>query len=113
MHIEIRRKKRVCVVAATGRLTLTDGAGLLRDKITELLEEGERRFVFNLDGISVLDSAGVGEIVDCYKRAGEQGAVVKVALRPDGVVRRVLKVSGLEDALETFDDEKQAIRSYR
>jgi anti-anti-sigma factor len=112
VHIEIKKKKKVCIVAATGRLTLKDGEGMLRDRIAVLLKDGERRFVFNLDGISVLDSAGVGEIVDCYKTAGDSGAVVKIALRPDGIVRRVLQVSGLEDALETFDDEDQAIASY-
>ena len=112
MHISIRKKRKICIVEAIGRITLEDGSGLLRDKISELLEAGERRLVFNLDRVSVLDSAGVGEIVDCYKRAGDKGAVVKIALRPDGIVRRVLKVSGLEDALEIFDDEKQAIASY-
>jgi len=112
MHINIRKKRKVCIVEPTGRLTLQDGEGLLRDRLTELLEAGERRFVFNLDGISVLDSAGVGEIVDCYKKAGDKGAVVKIALRPDGIVRRVFKVSGLEDALEIFDDEKRAVGSY-
>jgi anti-sigma B factor antagonist len=112
MHINVSKKRKVCIVEAIGRLTLQDGEGLLRDKLSELLETGERRFVFNLDGISVLDSAGVGEVVDCYKRAGDKGAVVKIALRPDGIVRRVLQVSGLEDALEIFDDEQQAIASY-
>jgi len=112
MHINIRKKRRVCIVEATGRLTLQDGEGRLRDRFSELLEAGERRFVFNLDAVSVLDSAGVGEVVDCYKRAGDKGAVVKIALRPDGIVRRVFQVSGLEDALEIFDDEKRAIASY-
>jgi anti-anti-sigma factor len=97
---------------ATGRLSLNDGEGVMRDRIAGLLAEGERRFVLNLNSISLLDSAGVGEIVDCYKQAENSGAVAKIALRPDGIVRRVLQVSGLEDALETFDDEQQAIASY-
>jgi len=112
MHINVSKKRKVCIIEPTGRLTLQDGEDLLRDRFIQLMEEGERRFVFNLDGISVLDSAGVGEIVGCYKEAGDKGAVVKIALRPDGVVRRVFKVSGLEDALEIFDDEKRAIASY-
>jgi anti-anti-sigma factor len=113
MHINVGKKKKICIVETIGRLTLEDGTGQLVGRISELLEAGERRFVLNLDGISVLDSAGVGEIVDCYKRAGNMGAVVKISIRPDGIVRRVLQVSGLEDALEIFDDEAQAVASYR
>jgi anti-anti-sigma factor len=112
VHITVSKKRRVCIVEAVGRLTLSDGEGLLRDKTSQLLKKGEKRLLFNLDRISVLDSAGVGEIVDCYKQAGDMGAVLKIVVRPEGIVRRVLQVSGLEDALEIFDGEKQAVASF-
>lgn len=112
MRVNVRRKRRVCVVELAGRLTLEDGASVPRQQVAELLEAGERRFVFDLNGLSVIDSAGVGEIVACYKRAAENAAVVKIALRPDGLVRRVFEISGLERALEVFDEVDDAIASY-
>ena len=112
MQVNTRKKRRICIVDVTGRLTLSEGEDLLRDKLTELLDAGERRFVFNLNGLSVIDSAGVGEIVACYKRASENAAVMKIALKADGMVRHVFKFTGLEKALEVFDEEKEAIASF-
>jgi len=112
MQTNTRKKRRVCIVDVVGRLTLGEGEGVLRRKLADLLDQGERRFVFNLNGLSVIDSAGVGEIVFCYKCANERGAVLKVALEPGGMVRHVFNFSGLERALEVFDEESQAISSF-
>jgi anti-anti-sigma factor len=112
MVIEIRRRKRVCIVSAKGRLVLEDGEGGLLEACNNLLAGGERRLVINLDGLELIDSAGVGEIVACYQSASAAGALVRIALRPGGVVRRVFRVSGLERAREVYDDEDQAVDSY-
>jgi len=112
MQVNTRKKRRVCIVDVTGRLTLSEGEDVLREKLSELLKTGERRFVFNLNGLSVIDSAGVGEIVACYKRAADSAAVIKIALRQDGLVRHVFKFTGLENALEVFDEEKDAVSSF-
>ena len=113
MQIGIRKKRRVCIVEVTGRLTLDEGDEVLRGKLDELLATGERSFVFNLNGLSVIDSAGIGEIVACYQRALEGGAVLKIALRADGLVRHVFEYAGLDRALEIFDEEDDAVASYR
>lgn len=112
METSVRKKRRVCIVDVRGRLMLGEGEGVLRRKLAELLDQGERRFVFNLDGLSVLDSSGVGEIVLCYKTANERAAVLKIALAPGGPVRNVFTLSGLERALEVFDEESEAVSSF-
>jgi anti-sigma B factor antagonist len=100
------------VIEAIGRLVLDDGENVLRGEIARQLDDGVRRFVLNLNGLSMIDSAGVGEIVASYQLASERGAVVKIALEPGGLAGRVFKVSGLERALEVFPAEDDAIRSY-
>jgi hypothetical protein len=61
----------------------------------------------------VIDSSGIGEIVACYQLALEGGAVLKIALHPDGLVRQVFDFAGLDRALEIFDEEDEAVASYR
>jgi anti-sigma B factor antagonist len=112
MLIQVRTEKRVCVIEVSGRLVLDDGESSLRAEIGRQLEDGQRRFVLNLNGLSVIDSAGVGEIVASYQLAFDHGAVLKVALRSDGLVARVFAVSGLDRALEIFPEESEAIASY-
>ena len=112
MRIGTRKARTVCIVNAAGRLVLGDGEKELRTRLSALLAEGERRFVFNLDGLTAIDSAGVGEIVACYQRAAESAAVMKIALGPEGQVRRVFELSGLDRAIEVFDEEQQAVASF-
>lgn len=112
MTIEVRRRRGVCIVGLTGRLTLGGGEAALRRRFDELLAAGERRFVFDLAGLRTMDSAGVGETVSCHKRALEHGAVLKIAV-PPGVVRRVFSVTCLDRAFEIFEDERQAVASFR
>jgi anti-anti-sigma factor len=113
MQAHVRKKRRITIVDVTGRLVLNEEEQTLRTILDGLLSEGQRRFILNLNGLSVIDSAGVGEIVACYTDAQEQAALLKIVLRPDGIVRQVFKHTGLEKALEIFDEEEAAIASYR
>jgi anti-anti-sigma factor len=112
MKINVRKKRRVTIVNVSGRLVLNEGEGELSALLGELLAQGQRRFVFNLDGLSVIDSSGVGEIVACYTQAQDNAALLRIVLPPGGLVRQVFKHTGLERALEIFDDEEAALAGY-
>jgi anti-anti-sigma factor len=112
MKIQVRKKRRVTIVDIAGRLVLKEGDEDLLGALEKLLAEGQRRFIFNLDGLSVIDSAGVGEIVACYTTAQDRAALLKIVLNPNGLVRQVFKHTGLEQALEIYDDEAAALASY-
>ena len=112
MKVVVAKKRGVSIVRPMGRLVLGDGEGTLIHAVTELLEDGERRVVLNLDGLSILDSAGVGEIVRCYKQADDKGAVLKIALASGSLVHHLFQRSGLGHALEVFEDESEAVDSY-
>lgn len=112
MKVQVSRNRQVGVVHAAGRLTLGDSDDTLLRCVTELLDDGERRLVLELDGLTILDSAGVGEIVRCYKTADQNGAVLKIALASDGLVHHLFKRSGLDHALELFETEDEAVASF-
>ena len=69
MSLEIRTKRNagVTVMALAGRLILGEGTNLLRDSVRELLKQGANNFVVNLREVSYIDSAGLGELVGCYR----------------------------------------------
>ena len=112
MKVLVTSNRSVSVVHASGRLTLGDGEDVLVGRVRDLLEDGERRLVLHLDGLTILDSAGVGEIVRCYKEADERGAVLKIALASGGLVHHLFKRSGLDHALELFEVEDDAVASF-
>ena len=84
---------------------------MLRDKVNELLDSGETRIVLNLEKVKYMDSAGIGELVACYKRAKEKEGTVKL-LNPSGKVYDLLQLTKLEDVFDTFKNEQEAINSF-
>ena len=111
MKATIRKLGKVSVVDINGKITIGEGDVLLREKVNELLDAGENRIVLNLEKVKYMDSAGIGELVACYKRAKEKDGTVKL-LNPSGKVYDLLQLTKLEEVFETYRDEKEALVSF-
>ena len=111
MKVNVRQIGPVSVVDLSGKITIGEGAVQLRDKVHELLDGGQTKVLLNLEKVSYMDSAGIGELVACYKRATEKEGTVKL-LNPSGKVYDLLQLTKLEEVFETFKDEKEALVSF-
>lgn len=111
MKVNVRSEGEVSVVDLSGKITIGEGDVLLRETIETLLKEGRSKIVLNLARISYMDSAGIGELVACYKRSREKGGELKL-LNPSGKVYDLLQLTKLEEIFETFRDEGEAIQSF-
>lgn len=111
MKSAVRQSGDVAVVDLSGKITIGEGDVVLRDRVHALLEEGKKRILLNLEKVSYMDSAGIGELVACYKRAREKGGTLKL-LKPSGKVQDLLQLTKLEEVFETFDSEKEALASF-
>jgi anti-sigma B factor antagonist len=112
MKATVRQIDQVCVVDLSGKITIGEGAIVLRKKIRELLESGQRHILLNLEGVAYLDSSGIGELVAGYKCADEKGGAVKL-LNPSHRVCDLLQVTRLDEVFATFRDEKEALASFQ
>ena len=104
MKINVRNVGNVAVVDLSGKITIGEGDILLRDKIQELLESGKKNLLLNMEKVSYMDSAGIGELVACYKRAREKSGTVKL-LKASGKVADLLQLTKLQEVFETFENE--------
>lgn len=111
MKASVRDIGDVSVVDLTGKITIGEGDVLLRDKVNELLDKGRSKIVLNLEKVKYMDSAGIGELVACYKRAKERQGTVKL-LNPSGKVYDLLQLTKLEEVFDTYRDEKEALVSF-
>jgi anti-sigma B factor antagonist len=107
----IRQSDDVTIVDLSGRLTLGDASCMLRDLVRDLIQRGERRILLNLQGVSYIDSAGLGELVGSYATMTNRGGQIKL-LNADNKVRDVLRATRLEMVFENFTDEAEALRSF-
>ncbi len=111
MKTSIRQIGHISVVDLSGKITIGEGDVALRNAAQEILEAGHQHILLNLEKVSYMDSAGIGELVACYKRAKEKEGSVKL-LNPSGKVYDLLSLTKLEEVFDTFTDEKEALVSF-
>ena len=75
----------VAIVNVSGKLTLGEGTGSLRTKIRELVEGGSRRIVLNMNGVTYMDSSGLGELVASHTTVTRAGGEIKLLNLAKGV----------------------------
>jgi anti-sigma B factor antagonist len=111
MKATVREIGVVSVVDLNGKITIGEGDVLLREKVNELLDQGRSKILLNLEKVKYMDSAGIGELVACYKRAKEKDGTVKL-LNPSGKVYDLLQLTKLEEVFDTYRDEKEALVTF-
>ena len=111
--ISIRDCGDVSVVDLFGRSTVDTGeSDLLSKDLRMLLDVGKRKLLLNLMNLSQIDSSGVSIIVEVFVSLKRAGGVLKL-LAPRGRVLNVLRVFRLLDIIPIFEDETDALKSFR
>lgn len=111
--ISIRDCGDVSVVDLFGRSTVDTGeSDLLSKDLRKLLDVGKRKLLLNLMNLSQIDSSGVSIIVEVFVSLKRAGGVLKL-LAPRGRVLKVLRVFRLLDIVPVFEDESDALKSFR
>ncbi|HZM70415.1 MAG TPA: STAS domain-containing protein [Candidatus Cryosericum sp.] len=111
MKATVKEAGKVRVIDLKGRITLGAGDLELRKAVQDQLDKGNTSVVLNLQGIEYIDSAGLGELVACKKRATAKGGDVKLVM-PSESVYKVLSIVSLHLVFEIFDSEAKAIGSF-
>lgn len=106
-----RRNNDVVVIDMKGKLTLGSGDVQLRAIVRDLLDRGEKKILLNMDKVSYMDSAGVGELVASYTTATNREAALKL-LKLTSKSRELLQFTQLISVFEHFADETEAVNSF-
>lgn len=111
MSLTVRAEQRgeFVVVAVAGELDMAT-APQLQQHVTELVDAGQTRLVFDLSEVSFCDSTGLSVFVRARNRCESAGGQVKLAA-PQRAVLRILEVSGLVEVLHTFPTVDEATAS--
>jgi len=113
LQISIRECNDVTILDLWGRSTIDDGESeLLSEQLRALTAKGKRRLLLNLENLSKVDSSGISVIVEMYVSLEHQGGELKL-LSPRGRVLEVLTVFRLLDAIPSFEEETQAVASFK
>lgn len=113
MSLEVQTRKAdngATVVAPTGRLDVA-GAPALKDAISELLKDGPQRVVIDMEGVSFVDSTGLGSVIAALKQIrGTQGELRLAA--PNQQVRVVLELTTLDRVFPYYATVEEALTGF-
>jgi anti-sigma B factor antagonist len=112
MKIETRSEEGVITIELIGKLTIGEGDVQLRHAVNDALADGAKKILLNLKGVKMMDSSGLGELIRCKATVNGADAQIKLAHVEDKV-QEVLEMTRLIGVFETFDDEIDAIASFR
>jgi len=112
LQISVRESGDVTILDLRGRATIGVDSDLLISHLQRLVANGVRKLLLNLADVTQLDSSGISAIVGTSASLRRQGGSLKL-LCPRGRVRAVLRVVRLLETIPTFEDETQALASFR
>jgi anti-anti-sigma factor len=101
----------VTVVALDGRIVLGEESNALREKVKELLAEGKKKIVLNVNNIAFIDSAGLGTLVASHHTAKKEAASLRLC-HLDNKFQQVLQITKLLTLLYISNTEAEAVASF-
>jgi anti-anti-sigma factor len=111
LDIKARETGDVTILDLAGSLVSGLGLEQLRPRIDQLLAAKKLNVVLNCHGVSVIDSAGVGELVGCFSTLKRAGGTLKI-LNPSAFVQDILRITRLPTIIEVHDTEEAALKSF-
>ncbi len=112
MQLEERQVGDITIVKVTGDITLNKGGDvLLKDKIQSLLQQGKKKLLLDLGGVSYVDSAGLGQLVQVYATTRNHGGALKL-LNLTKRLKDLLVVSKLLTVFDSHENESEALASF-
>ncbi len=112
MKTTSRQVDGVTVVDLSGSITLDVGSAMLRKTVKGLAQQGSRRIVLNLSGVTAMDSTGIGELISAYTSVRNAGGELKL-LNLTREVHELLRITKLSTVFDIQDDEPSAVAAFQ
>ena len=107
LEINVQQDEPATIVTLLGDL-MGDDADRLAEKLAELASEPRARLAIDLARTELIDSSGLGRLMECVTRSRMRGGHV-VLVAPTPFVRGVLSVTKLDhwfEICDTVDDAR-------
>ncbi|HEV2764943.1 MAG TPA: STAS domain-containing protein [Pyrinomonadaceae bacterium] len=112
LNIKERQAGDVTILDMDGKITIGEGSVAMRSAIRRLLEEGKKKILLNLAGVSYIDSSGIGELVSSYTTTNREGGQLKL-MNLTQKINELMVITKLATVFDTFDDEGRALNDYK
>ena len=107
-----RQAGDVTILDLSGSMRMGEGAVSLRNAIRGLNEQGNKKILLNLGEVKNIDSSGIGELIANYTTLSRDGGQLKL-LKLTDKIRDLLVITKLLTVFDAYDDEAEALNSFK
>jgi anti-sigma B factor antagonist len=111
LKMATRQVNGIVVIDLNGQITLGDASTALRTEVLDQVNNGFKKILLNLAGVTYIDSAGLGELTGSFTSVRNRGGQLKL-LSLTKRVHDVMQITKLYTVFDVFDDEKKALASF-
>jgi anti-sigma B factor antagonist len=109
MEIRERQAGDAVILELSGRLTVNDQPGLLKDAVADAARRGAREVLLDLSGVRYIDSTRLGELIAAHVTVSRLGGRLKLVATPARIVE-LLTMAGLDGVFERYASADEAVR---
>lgn len=102
-----REAPDTAVIAVTGRIMLGPQSERIETEVRDLLQEGRRKIIFDLSGVTHIDSTGIGRFIAALNAAMRAGGKLAIA-GASGQVREGFRLTRLDTIFPFFETVSEA-----
>ena len=113
MAMEISHKEvapGVVAIAIAGRVMMGPSSEPIPQLVEDLLRQGARTIIFDLSGITSIDSTGIGRFISSFNQAMAAGCQMRMA-GATGQVHEAFHVSLLDTVFSFYDTVDAALKA--
>jgi len=114
MILTVARKRidpDIAVLEMNGRIVLGNDSKTVEWTLADLLKENQKKVVFDLSGVTVVDSTGVGIVVMCYAKLKKSGGGLRIA-GASGMVDDTLRLTNVHNLIPFFPTVADAAANF-
>ena len=100
------------VVWLDGRIVLGEETGSLRETVKDLIGNGKKKLILNMNNVTMIDSAGLGALVAAYSSTRSGGASLRLC-HLGAKFNELLQITKLFTLFEVYNTQADAIDSFR
>jgi len=115
MILNLERKNiepDIVVLEMTGRICLGSDCQKVEWTLADLLKQNQRKIIFDLSGVTVVDSTGVGILVTCHAKVRRAGGSLHIACATD-MVEETLKLTSVDKIFRLYPSLAEASQNFQ
>jgi len=100
-------KSDAAIITLRGSMMLGKDGAEMETLVPRLLKAGRKNLIFDLSGVTHMDSTGIGRFIHAYSLVGQAGGQIRLAAAPT-YIRTSFRVTRLDTVFKFFPTLEEA-----